>query len=105
VRHKSAAPLLYKKRPKPELVSVTPTPVTESDESTETRALAELITESDALTEFTTEGNLSTERSAHALEEFTWSCNYWLPRMTVDDQQKAFVVVRELLTESKAEAA
>jgi hypothetical protein len=45
-------------------------------------------------------------KSARALAEFTVACRTWLPKITVEaDRQKARLLVSELTSDKKAEAA
>jgi hypothetical protein len=89
-KHRSSKKL-PRPRPKPEPlnVSVTSTPVTETDpEANAERRKPE-----------------NADYSARCLAEFTFACRQYLPKMTEADRQKARVLVLELTTEPKAEAA
>ena len=48
----------------------------------------------------------ATKASAHALAEFIVACRNWLPKITTEaDRQKARLLVADLTTDKKAEAA
>jgi hypothetical protein len=81
-------------KPEPEELSVTSTPVTETAEASAESAKAEKP-----------EAEKTATVSERAFDEFTYACHQWLPKMSEADQQKARLLVSELTSEPKAEAA
>jgi hypothetical protein len=79
---------------KPEPVSVTGADVTESPK----RKPAEQKT-------FDSPEEAHKQASAHALREFTFVARTWLPKMTKADRNKARLLVAELTSDFKSEAA
>ena len=91
------APAPKRPEPVPSPVSVTEPDVTESAEpNTEKRKPEKMHSDAE-----------ERAKSAHALAEFTFACQRYLPRMTPRDRQKAFELVYELTSDltQKAEAA
>jgi hypothetical protein len=93
-------PIKVEPKPEPKSISVTKPHVTESPEISVEQRRAE-----------NAELDLSAEQRAakasdRALAEFTVACRTWLPKITVEaDRQKARLLVSQLTSDKKAEAA
>jgi hypothetical protein len=99
-RTNKKVPLPTKAEPEPKPISVTDPHVTESAEigAEERRAQMAALDVAD--------DQRATKASAHALAEFIVACRNWLPKITTEaDRQKARLLVADLTTDKKAEAA
>ena len=99
-----------KKLPEPKPLSVTHPDVTETPKAEPRVAESPEISLEERKAQMAAldlaDGQKATKASARALAEFTAACRMYLPKITVEaDRQKARLLVAELTTDKKAEAA